>query len=426
MNIDLKSLNNRLSPEISEYFKIFSSLAHELGLHLYLVGGPVRDLILNSPILDIDLLLDSKLDQFLEVLKKRYNIRIEETEFLTAKVAWKGSLIDFAQARKESYLSSGSLPKASPGTLKDDSGRRDFTINALMLGMEKGVFVELIDYVGGISDLKKKLIRIIHKNSFLDDPTRIIRAVRYQHRFGFDIDGKTQLLIKKAIKKDVLNSLSPQRLGVEFLRSLKENKVSPILRTLFKFKAVSFLSDKIRISKGIYFLLRQWDRLNIKGDLACPWLLPLLIMCKDLNNDELENIASVLELKKIQRRILLGLKNINAADLLKKLSRTLRDEEIYDILKDIDMHHIVYLYLSGRGRGKENAGTFINRISKIKLHIDGKNIKDFGVCEGPRVGEVLGIILRAKISGELRSEEAEREYLRNIVAKINGDRISRD
>mgnify|MGYP000669196996 CR=1 FL=1 len=283
MKVNLNLLNKKLSRPFRNVLGKLSSVSEELGIELYLVGGVVRDLILNRETVDLDFLINSGLEEFLKEVEERFKVDVEKTSFLTAKFMLGGFDVDIARSRKEVYQSPGALPDVSPAELEEDIKRRDFTINALMLKVKNGAFTELVDYMDGLEDLKKGIIRIINPGSFYDDPTRIIRAVRYKMRFNFKFDKQTLAHLKEAIAQDVFSTLSVQRLGAEFLRTLKEENAAPPVAMLWRLGMEYFLFQGVELTKEKKALLKKWDKLKKNSQLKYPWMISLMIILKDGN-----------------------------------------------------------------------------------------------------------------------------------------------
>jgi len=182
----------KLSPQFKKVLKVSSALANSLGFKVYLVGGVVRDLILEKEVFDLDVVVEGDAIVFARELSKRLKSSFKKHHaFGTAVVEFDGHKIDFATARTEHYIHWGALPKVKPAALKQDLFRRDFTINAMAVSLNKKDYGKLIDLYNGLHDLRKGLVRALHKESFLEDPTRIIRAIRFEQRFSFKIEKDT-------------------------------------------------------------------------------------------------------------------------------------------------------------------------------------------------------------------------------------------
>ena len=173
-------------------------IAEELNMTLYLVGGAVRDILIEEKPDELDLVIDGDLDKFIKRLEEELEVKISKTsKFMTMTTIIGNIKFDIARARNESYVPKGSLPSVSASDIKNDIQRRDFTINSICINLSPKEFGEIYDQQNGIKDIKNKTIRIIHNESFLDDPTRIFRAIRFSKRLNFKIEKKTEELLKK-------------------------------------------------------------------------------------------------------------------------------------------------------------------------------------------------------------------------------------
>ncbi|HCJ65768.1 MAG TPA: hypothetical protein DHV62_00180, partial [Elusimicrobia bacterium] len=236
-----------------------------------MVGGPVRDLLLGMQQngtyggKDLDIVVSAgreitkntainlakELFQIWsphppagEAGQKEVKFRVHQ-HFGTATILFPGLQIDFAFSRKEKYAYPGALPEVAPGNIEDDLYRRDFTINSLAMELNPDNFGELLDLTGGENDLKKGLIHVLHRKSFLDDPTRILRAARFAGRYNFQIEKKTLVWLKEAIKKNVFSTISRERFREEMITILKEKNFVSCINLLSSWGGLDFLSPSI-------------------------------------------------------------------------------------------------------------------------------------------------------------------------------------
>ena len=204
------------------------------GKNAYLVGGFVRDLLLKRPSLDIDIVIEGDAIRVAETMCDRWNGTLEvHPQFGTATVTPQNidlPKVDFGTARSETYQGAGTLPIVQSGTLTDDLHRRDFSINALAMRLDTNAFGAIVDETGGLEDLEAGIIRVLHKQSFIDDPTRIFRATRYAGRYGFRIAETDEALIQEALP--VLPQLSGERIRNEIDRGLLEKHAAKIVEHL--------------------------------------------------------------------------------------------------------------------------------------------------------------------------------------------------
>lgn len=228
----------------NQLLTIITKLSEDFALPVYLVGGAVRDFLLNKQITeqDLDFVVSGKSKILLEELKNKFGGTIKEyPEFLTAKLIFNEPVdglqeIDFAEFRKETYKKPGALPEVSPGDLESDLQRRDFTMNALMISVADFLAANfegtLIDRFNGLEDLNKRLVRVLHKNSFLDDPTRIFRAARYKCLIVGNYEEETRKLLQQAIEGDALASIKSYRVRGELKKIAATGLQSEILEEL--------------------------------------------------------------------------------------------------------------------------------------------------------------------------------------------------
>lgn len=210
--------------------------ASKKGISIYIVGGTLRDILLGLELKDIDIVVESSIDKFLEYIESLGKKGRLLKRFYTFKFdIFHGSIehIDIALARKEIYPKPGALPLVEPGTIEEDLYRRDFTINALAIPIySEDKIGNIIDPLGGLKDLSDRLIRALHDKSFIDDPTRIFRAIRFSVRLGFTIEPKTEFLIREAIKSGALRTVGIARIKKEIELCKSEEKSEKIFQVL--------------------------------------------------------------------------------------------------------------------------------------------------------------------------------------------------
>jgi len=231
----MKNLLSRLNPESLALVCSIGLLAKARGVEAYLVGGPVRDLMLEFPNVDLDITVEGNCLGLAEkfALLHRGAKLTRYPAFKTATVHLPdSSLVDFAAARQEIYARRGAYPAVKPSSIKEDLLRRDFTINAMAVAINPDTWGKLIDPFGGRIDLLSLTLRVLHEKSFLDDPTRILRAARFKARLGFRMEAKTLKFLKSAIKIKALDTIKPQRYRKDFNKILKEPNAQEAVKCL--------------------------------------------------------------------------------------------------------------------------------------------------------------------------------------------------
>jgi len=234
MNFDF----SRLGPVAESIVSAARAIARKENLNIFLVGGPVRDLFLSRETTDIDLMAsEEQIERFAPRLSDSLGGTIERfPKFLTMKVAISGAVVDLSSMRRETYASAGALPLVAPGSLDEDLFRRDFTVNSIALDVDSN---EIVDPFGGMNDLEHRLLRMLHERSFLDDPTRILRGVRFSARLGFRFEAETEAAARNAISSGAFESISRERSWREIFLLLREPNLDVALELL---RALGFLS----------------------------------------------------------------------------------------------------------------------------------------------------------------------------------------
>lgn len=262
-------LEQRLPSVVVALLRDIGAMAQGQGMTAYAVGGFVRDLLLGAPTLDVDIAVEGNGVALATAVAHRWQGRLTvHKRFLTATVQWMEHLsgfplqrVDIATARKERYPQPAVLPEVEPASIADDLWRRDFSINAMALCLAPDRFGELIDLTGGYTDLQRGVIRALHDRSFIDDPTRIFRAVRYEQRFGFRIEPRTFRLLLSA--KMFLTLLTRDRIKHELWRVLQEREPEKPLQRLQRLSVLALTVPELRVTpRRLTWLkrLRAWLR----------------------------------------------------------------------------------------------------------------------------------------------------------------------
>ena len=277
-----------LPVEAVALIKETAAIAGEKNLPLYLVGGIVRDLMLWHSSADLDLVVEGDATAFAKEFTRKVGGTLTiHKMFNTAKVTRDNLTVDIAMARTETYAKPGALPVVTPGTLKTDLFRRDFTINAMAICLSPDRYGELIDLYRGLKDLNGKAIRILHENSFIDDATRIWRAIRYEQRLGFQIEPGTLRLLKRDV--NLLKTVGGYRLRRELELVLKEKEPEKALVRADKLGVLKALHPSIKADE---WLVSRFQTARDEGRVTPDFYLGLLT-CR-LNEEDLKQITKYL------------------------------------------------------------------------------------------------------------------------------------
>ena len=407
-------------------------MAGEEGCRAFVVGGAVRDLILGAGNFDIDIVVEGNAVKFAKNFADFVKgSLVAHKKFGTATVmmpwgrAEKEQLrVDFTTSRKEKYASPGALPDVESSGLRDDLYRRDFTINAMAVALNSGNFGELIDFFGGMEDLKQGIISVLHEGSFADDPTRIFRAVRFEQRFGFRIDASTESLIKKAIKNQMFSAAGNIRICQELILMLSEEDPLPAVRRMHQLDELRFIHPGIKMGRGTELLFKsikkawQWHEEHKTGrEEPKKWLMYLMALFDDLSREDNKAVCGKFAFSRADSAKLILYKE-DACGALEILSQkgTVAPSAIYARLRNLPYDAILVLYAkAGTKKAEERLGDFILKHSRMKTEATGDDLKRLGFKPGPRIGATLEEILFAKIDGKLKTRQDELSFARSLL-----------
>jgi tRNA nucleotidyltransferase (CCA-adding enzyme) len=406
-------LETSLDAARSDLIRRVAEQATERGLSLYIVGGSVRDLILGRPTNDFDLTVEGDAIRLARALAHRYGGGVTaHTNFGTAK--WflpkdlknEHATLDLISARSESYEHPGALPTVKFGTIEDDLRRRDFTINALAVRLDGTHFGELRDDLNGMQDLHKKVVRVLHPRSFIDDPTRMYRAVRYEVRYGFNIAEETLALIPEA--RSFVEKLSPQRIRHELDLILDEPSAVSMLKRL----------DQLGLLACIHPSLGNFDASNLATvqsedavlqNRNSRWLLWLM----HLTDQEIESINDRLhftaELLKLLRSAALLETNLPAL-------RGLKPSQVVELLEGYSIKALEVFSMALQDEQQKNIlNRYLSEWWAIKPKTTGHDLKRRSIPPGPKYNEILRRLRAAWLDGEVKTEEEEKKLLDSIL-----------
>lgn len=407
-------------------------IADEEGFVAYVVGGFVRDLILGIENLDIDIVAQGDAVKFAQILAEKCHAKITKHEkFNTATLVMEDGLkIDVVTARREYYEHPAALPTVETGTIKDDLFRRDFTVNSMAIKLNSSVFGEVVDYYGGRRDLEEGVIRILYNLSFVEDPTRIMRAIRFEKRYGFKMDDKTQYFAVKAIETGVLDSLSQERIDFEFLAMLREKEVLAILQRMTELGLLGKIYPEIKITDDVKWLFMNMEkelcafkkRLNRDADLDKS-LIYLMILYSNVSSDNAGMLSERLRFtKEYKNRILVFVEKKDR--VLSRLSGPIdiSDYDIYNELKELSVEALFVICMISRDDKMDNRTIrYINYLKNIKTAVTGKDLIKLGQKPGPKFAEILERLLEEKINGRIETYEDELSYVNEIIEKKKGE-----
>jgi tRNA nucleotidyltransferase (CCA-adding enzyme) len=379
---------------------------------VYLVGGSVRDILLCEPNFDVDVVVEGDAIALAKELAEKLGGRLRaHSQFGTAVVLYGDEdRVDVVTARSESYHAPAVLPTVEPGSIDEDLHRRDFTINAMAVSLKGENLGQLVDPFGGRADLEAGRIRILHDRSFVDDPTRILRAIRYEDRYGFRMDDETVRLARECINTGHVGDLSGARLRDELIALLEEGDVSHAIPRLAELGAEKEVHPHVVADEEAVRLFDLLRDLNERYGLRIPaWRLGLEALARKLPQTEIAEWLAGLEIRRadgdqIEAAIVEG------PQIADDLGGT--DADVVAAAERHDPDAPLYaLALTDSPRLHE----YFDRLRRIRLEITGADLAELGLGESPRVGEILAEVRRRKLNGELDGRESELEAARELI-----------
>ena len=391
-------LVKNVSRHLLNLLKNMGKFASLRGEKIYVVGGFVRDLLLGKPSLDVDAVLEGNGVNFAREFAsfKGTKCRVHP-EFGTATLSFNGISIDIATARTEYYEMPGALPKVEVSNLRKDLYRRDFTINAMAISLNPESFGTLIDFFGGKQDLKNGKIRVLHGMSFVEDPTRILRALRYAARFGYSFGEKTEKLLLDAIKRGYLKSVSSARIRAEFERTLKEDKPS-VSFELFQHYGVFKIFPCVRVVNfSRYFELVK--KMNLDMKLIYSVFLLLLKPCTA------KMAFEIMENYGVPKRFREVFEDVYDERTRLTISNPSRPSELYFMLSRFPTEALPVLAYNEEM--EENVFKYLRKMVKLRLEkVTGRMLKTKYGLEGREIQKVLNMIMRLKIDEKIDEMDA--------------------
>ncbi len=439
-------LEKALPPERLALIQAVADEATVQKLPLYVVGGFVRDLLLERPSLDFDMVVEGDAIALARSLAKRYGGKVtSHSRFGTAKwflasqitppssllaphssrITYQESLpstppsLDFISARQEFYDHPSALPSVERGSIKLDLHRRDFTINTMALRLDGHHYGELLDPWGGLSDLQDGLVRVLHSLSFVDDPTRLLRAVRFEQRFGFRIETRTLQLMVEA--RSLLEKLSGDRIRHELNLILSEARAANILARLAELKLLIAIHPSLLWNDGLRRLLasgvdqpppEDWGRLPDLGPVPRRLALGYLLWLSRLNPSEVDAVSTRLRFPVTLRR------NLRAASELRQdlpAVKKAKPSAIFTRLEDVPLLAVYAVYLGTTGKGREVLDNFVVRWRRVRPKTTGHDLKSRGLPPGRVYQNILNRLRASWLDGEVKTEVEEMALLETLL-----------
>ena len=421
----MKEYLKKLSKEIKDLICLAGNTADKNNMRAYLVGGFVRDLILEVDNLDLDIVVEGDGIKFAEKLSAHLGVKlIRHKRFGTATIMVKPHLkLDIASVRSETYPHPASLPVVKPGNLKDDLFRRDFTVNAMAISINCSDFGTLVDYFSGRSDLSAEKIRVLHDLSFIDDPTRILRGIRFEQRYDFKIEPHTLNLLKNAVKQKLLGKVNPQRTRDELILMFKEKEQAKEIKRLNKLVGFDFISSKISVSLRTYNLLDftqkeiNWFKETYPRHRRLDvWLIYFMALIDKLSVTEAQELCKKFALNKGEQIRILSFKNIEAKLSSSLNKKGLLSSEIFYMLEPLSYEVIILLLAKYKTRNLlKNIKVFFDVLNGMRILTSGHDLRRLGVVPGPGYQKLFTEVLEAKLDGKVSTKAQELKLIRKLI-----------
>ncbi|MGD9681315.1 MAG: CBS domain-containing protein [Candidatus Obscuribacterales bacterium] len=424
----LKSRFDKLEPSTIWLCKTLGDVAARHNMVAYAVGGFVRDLMLGRANFDLDFVVEGSARELAACLEAEFPGRLEvvasHDRFDTATLFFHAESrkeVDLSTARTEYYEFPAALPTVEPSRLEQDLSRRDFTINTLAVCLNPGRYGDLVDVYDGLSDIKRKIIRILHPFSFIEDPTRIVRAARFAARLGFHLDEKTRDRARKAISIGIFDNLGGVRLREEIRMILESGERLTALDLLDDLGGcLRFLDGGLEYSARIKTLIRRAERLLRRYPVSEGWVVHLGLLLSDLSPDRLDPVLDRLHLANHQKSLIrAGL--ALGAEVAAQVSRSgdLKRSQIYAIFKgQKDEALAMAACLAAPGtRTRRMILLYLEDLLGVKVVLSGRDLVELGVPQGPEIGAVLDALLAARLDGEIASVADEKRFVRSRVGR---------
>ncbi len=404
------------------------TLAEQQRVSVYAVGGFVRDFLLAAPTFDVDLVVEGRGIRFATAFARRHQARLTTHErFGTATVTFAdGRKLDIATARTESYAHPAALPTVTPSSIEHDLGRRDFTINTMAIRLDPPRFGELVDGCGGQRDLRDHTIRVLHDRSFIDDPTRVFRAIRFEQRLHFRLSRDTALLMRAAVQRRLVDRLSPSRLSDAVIHMFSERQPGNVLARLADFNLLHCIHPQLTWSPGRARLLKRTEHVLVRHTRLNPgrpiqsWVVFCMALMDTLPRPAVEAALARFTFPRRQTRSMLRVTHEGHALLqaLRQQPRTgpPRTGRTGRALRNLPDEMLVFLMAKTRSAIGTRTLTALLAASRHATPVlTGKDLKAMGLKPGPLYSKILDRLWDERLHGTVTTEADERRLVGQLV-----------
>jgi len=402
---------------VIDLLKSIGERASQASINVFVVGGFVRDLLLGVKNLDLDLVVEGDGIAFARLLADQLKGSFFSFEkFGTASVVLPDHLkIDVATARKEFYARPAALPEVAGTSLKQDLIRRDFSINGMAVKLNPPDFGQLIDFFNGQRDLQHGVLRVMHPLSFIDDPTRIFRAVRFEERYHFRMDSHTEKLLKDALREGMIKHLSMERISNEIVLILSEPNPLPAVRRMASLRILSLIHPDLKLSQKTIEIMEALPDAIAKfpSSEIERWIVYAITLLSGLNPSQTNEVLTTLRWS--------GKEKDKFSILLsdwRKTFQTLQSENpvkpsaLSKLLEGLSPEALIFLSSPKSGHTLSRIQQYWSQLHKIDLLVTGKDLVAMGFKPGPDYSRMLEKLKAAQLDGEIKTKEEAKEFLR--------------
>ncbi len=412
--------------------------ARKMDRAVYLVGGPVRDFLLERPIRDVDLLLDDRVgtdakartqtfDGWVRSALPRARITLH-SRFRTLRIECEGAVLDVASARRESYPHAGALPSTEPGALEEDLRRRDFTVNALALPLSPAArrahpHVTIVDPASGCADLQRRVLRVFHPRSFHDDPTRALRAARFAVGLGFRLQRATRTALRNAIRDGAFGRVSGERYRREIEKLFADSHLgldpAAALRLLQDWHVLGALEPGLEVPSTAWTPLRRLGRIGLTPPWPLPelrfWLAGLLVWLTPLRGALRRRTLARLAVRGVLFQCCVGFAQ-REAQVRRGLQRTRGRGAVDALLGGFSAEEIIALYVGAEASARRRIARYVREDRGRATPLTGTDLTSLGFA-GPEIGHALARVRAAFLDGWVKSREDALALVRELAHK---------
>jgi tRNA nucleotidyltransferase (CCA-adding enzyme) len=392
------------------------------------VGGFVRDLFLYRNNEDIDVVIEGNGIVFARTFARAFGARTHtHQKFGTAVIIFPdGFKIDVASARMEYYQFPASLPVVEMSSIKMDMFRRDFTINTLAVQLNPAKFGRLIDFFSAQKDIKDKVLRVLHNLSFVEDPTSVFRALRFEQRFGFTIGKLTSSLIDNAVKMDFFKRLAGKRVYTELKLILKEENPVPTILRLLDYDLLRVIHPAIKIENDFKRLLdsakkvTDWHELLFIDETYERWAVYFMTLIRHCDEKTTRDICAHLTIAPRYAKMFAE-NRIDASGRLIQLEQRKRmsSAAVFNLLNGFKTEIILYMMVcTPSKRAKKRISHYHTQLRNVTIAITGKDLLKLGLKPGPRFSQTLQAVLEAKLNGRIKTREDEVAFVEKYTDRV--------